>query len=692
MTRTERDLLLEIGCEEIPAAYLPSALQQLAALGRAKLAEARLPARAVRALGTPRRLVLHAQGVPERQAEKREWVRGPSEKAAFGPDGQPTPAALGFARSRGVPVERLEVHDTPSGRYVMVEVVDPGRPALDVLGEVLPAIVAGIEFPKTMRWGVGDFRFARPIRWIVALFGEDVVPCEVAGVPAGRRTSGHRFLAPGPFEVSDPDDYFRKMDAAFVVVDPAERRQLVVTGVEAVARQAGGRARVDEALVEEVTHLLEFPTPFVGRFDAEFLDLPEAMLETTMRVHQRYFPVEGPDGRLQNLFVGVRNGDRHALERVVAGNERVLRARLADARFFYLEDRKRRLEERIPDLKQVTFLAELGSLYDKTERLVRLVRAVAEELGLSAAAAAAERAAWLSKTDLLTHVVYEFPELQGVMGEHYARLDGEDEQVARALFEQYLPRGAADVTPETEAGIALSVADKLDNLAAGFLTGRQPTGSQDPFGLRRQAIGLLRILRRRPQGASVRRLVRAAAAALPSASEGVVEDILRFLEGRLRVQMQEEGLRHDVIEAALASGWEDIPRAWWKAESVRRALGRPDLDAIVTVFRRAANLAKGGEAPASLSGPWPDQEEARLAAALADAEARVREALAAGDDAAYFDAVAALRPAVDRFLERVLVMDPDPGTRARRLALLAAVTRLASQLGDLGRLAVSADA
>ncbi|MBE3590135.1 MAG: glycine--tRNA ligase subunit beta [Firmicutes bacterium] len=686
----ERDLLFEIGCEEIPAADLPSALQQLAALGRQKLAEARLPARAVRALGTPRRLVLHAQGVPERQAEERQWVRGPSEKAAFTPDGRPTPAALGFARSRGVPVERLQVRETPQGRYVMVEVLDPGRPAVDVLAEVLPAIAGAIEFPKTMRWGAGDFRFSRPIRWVVALLGEDVVPCEVAGVRAGRRTSGHRFLAPGPLEVSDPDDYFRKMDAAFVVVDPAERRQLVVTGAEAVARQAGGRARVTEALVEEVTNLVEFPTPFVGRFDEAFLELPEAVLETTMRVHQRYFPVEGPDGRLLNRFVGVRNGDRRALERVAAGNERVLRARLADARFFYQEDRKRRLEERIPDLKRVTFLAELGSLYDKTERLVRLVRAVSAELGLSALEAA-ERAAWLSKTDLLTHVVYEFPELEGVMGEHYARLEGEPEAVARALSEQYLPRGAGGPVPETEAGIALAVADKLDNLAAGFLTGRQPTGSQDPFGLRRQAIGLLRILRRRPQGASVRRLLQAAVAALPSAGEGVVEDILRFLEGRLRVQMQEEGLRHDVVEAALAGGWDDVARAWWTAESVQRALSRPDLEAIVTVFRRAANLAKGGQPPASLAGPWPDEEEARLAAALRQAEERAAAALAAGDDAAYFDAVAALRPAVDRFLERVLVMAPEAEARARRLGLLAAVTRLAGRLGDLGRLAVSAE-
>lgn len=735
------DLLFEIGCEELPAADAASGVRQIAAAGRARLEAARLGFQTVRGLGTPRRLVLHVRGLSDRQAESREWVRGPSEKAAFGPGGEPTPAAVGFARSRGLRVEDLVVRETPQGRYLMAEQVDPGRPAAEVLVDLLPEIVRDLQFPKTMRWGAGDFRFSRPIRWLLALLDDEVVPCRVDGVAAGRLTYGHRVLAPGPFTVSDPDDYFRKMDGAYVVVDPAERRQLIATGVEAVARQAAesARARLSEELLEEVVHLVEFPTAFLGEFDEAFLDLPAAVLETAMRVHQRYFPVESGDGRLLNRFVGVRNGDRQGLDEVARGNERVLRARFTDARFFYEEDRRTPLEARVEELRHITYLEGFGSLHDRTLRLETLVRDVAAELGLSAEeAAAAARAGRLAKADLATRMVYEFPELQGVMGEHYAAGEGEPPAVARAIGEQYLPRGAGDPLPVTRAGVALAVADKLDDLACGFLSGRQPTGSQDPFGLRRQAIGLVRILRGERRGVRLDRLVRSALRLAESAwnapggkdrrarpgkagdgDDGgdAAERLWAFLEGRLRAQMLEEGVRHDVVDAALAGGWNDVARAWWTAGALTRLLQRPDLDDVVVAFRRAANLAEKAstEGPAAPSpgdaagadtadaagpgragraagaGDGADEEERLLARALAEAADRAERALAEDDDVAYFDALAGVRPAVDRFLSNVLVMDPDPVVRHRRLELLGGVARLGRRLGDIGRLAIAGE-
>lgn len=704
------DLLFEIGCEELPAVDAASGARQIATVGRERFEAARLSFQTVRGLGTPRRLVLHVRGLADMQAERREWVRGPSEKVAFGAGGEPTPAAVGFARSRGLRVEDLTVRDTPQGRYLMAEEVDPGRPAAEVLLELLPEIAAGLQFPKTMRWGAGDFRFSRPIRWLVALLDEEVVACRVAGVEAGRLTYGHRTLAPGPFPVSDPDDYFRKLDGAYVVVDPAERRQLIETGVRAVATHAGegARPRLSGELLEEVVHLVEFPTPFLGGFDEAFLALPDPVLETTMRVHQRYFPVEARTGHLVHHFVGVRNGDRRGLDEVARGNERVLRARFADARFFYEEDRRRLLAARVEELRNITYMEGFGSLYDRTLRLEKLVAAVAPALALSPdEARAASRAARLAKADLATRVVYEFPELQGTMGAHYAQADGEPPEVAGAIGEQYRPRGAGDPLPDTRAGTALAVADKLDDLACGFLAGRQPTGSQDPFGLRRQAIGLLRILRGEPKGVRLDRLLDLAMRTAESARQmAAPEDrvaqpepmppgeaaarLRTFLTGRLRAQMLEEGVRHDVAEAVLADGWEDVARVWWSVAALSAMLLRPDLDDVVVAFRRAANLADQAEHVEGLPN-GVDEEERLLARALADATGKAERALAGDDDVAYFDALAGVRPAVDRFLSNVLVMDPDPATRRRRLALLAGVARLGRRLGDIGRLAIAGE-
>ncbi|MBX6351164.1 MAG: glycine--tRNA ligase subunit beta, partial [Clostridia bacterium] len=720
------DLVFEIGCEELPARDAASGLRQLAEAGRRELGELRLPFRSLATFGTPRRLVLHVVGLAERQAERRTWVRGPAARAAFAPDGTPTAAAEGFARARGVRVEDLVLRETPDGRYVFAEVVEPGRPALEVLGECLAALAEGLAFPRTMRWGSGDWRFSRPVRWLLALLDDRVVPVACFGLTAGRRTYGHRTLAPGPFEVADVEDYFRTLESAFVVLDPKERRQLVVAGADALSASLGGapreagpagpdpggrptppgarpKARLSPELLEEVVHLVEFPTPFLGRFDPTFLALPEAVLETVMRVHQRYFPVAGPDGRLAPAFVGVRNGGREGLEEVVRGNERVLAARFADARFFYDEDRKRPLCERLPELAQIAYVEGLGTLAERTRRIAACADEVARALGLGDDdRRCALRAAELAKADLTTHLVYEFPELQGTMGAHYAEAAGEPAAVARAIEEQYLPDPTGARMPKTRPGTCLAIADKLDALASGFVAGLRPTGSQDPFGLRREAIGLVRLLRREPPGVDLASLVAAAVrraladwSGPPRQEEEVAEDVLGFLAGRLRQQMLDEGLRHDVVEAALALGLRDVAECAWRAEALRALLARPDLDDIVIAFRRAPHQAARRGEEGEAGGERLSAEGAAEAApveAVRAAGGRAEAAVAARDARAFFDAVASLRPAVDRFLDDVLVMDRDPAVRRRRLRLLAEVARIGRLAGDIGRLALSGEA
>ena len=760
------DLLVEVGCEEIPAAECGEARRQLAERAGTALAEAGLPYAVVRTLGTPRRLTLIVQGLAARQEAREEWVRGPSRAAAYGPDGEPTRAALGFARGQGVDVADLVVRETPQGAYVFARKVHPGRPAAQVLAEQLPAILGGLEFRRTMRWGDGEHRFIRPVHWLVALLGEEVLPVTFAGVRAGRVTYGHRFLHPGAVELASAseEDYRRRLAEAFVVVDPEERRQRIVEQAQAVAAAVGGEAEIDPELLDEVVDLVEYPTAFTGSFAAEMLELPRDVLVTTMKVHQRYFPVRRPgESRLLPYFIAVRNGDRQHLDTVRQGNERVIRARLADARFFFQQDRQRRLADRVPDLERVSFLPGLGTLLDKTRRLERLVGWLAERLGLPAAERElAMRAAHLAKADLVTSLVYEFTELAGRMGREYALLDGEPPAVAEALGEQYLPRGGDDgELPSTWPGLLLAIADRADTLAGCFAAGLEPTGSQDPYGLRRAGVGLLRLLGGPAAegpvvsgpvdglgalpategdgggpggqaGAGQEAAVPAspvAGASLAGAPTGPVPPsraamppldalldealagyrppvaspavevrfdpaevrakLLEFLAARLRVLMAEAGYSHDVIQAVLAVDRTDVPGVWARARAVTELLASPLAADVLTVHRRAANLAGRAEGDAVDPALFREPEEQALHAAVEAAAGAAQEALAARDYASYFRAIAGLRPAVDAFLDRVLVMAEEPALRANRLALLKRVAGLAGRVAALGELAAS---
>jgi glycyl-tRNA synthetase beta chain len=680
-------VLLEIGVEELPARFCVLGLEQIAARGEALLREARLGFTRSGALGTPRRLAWLVEHVAERQEDAATEVRGPARASAYDTEGRPTAAARGFARAQGLDPADLVLGTVGGREYVFARRLDPGRPAAEVLAALLPRLIASLEFPRTMRWGGADFRFPRPIRWVVALLGPDVVPCTVAGLQAGRTTFGHRALHPGPLQIGRPEAYVEALRGAGVLVEPTERQKRIRAGVHEAVSAVGGRPRVNEDLLEEVTHLCEFPTPFVGRFDPGALAVPDAVLVTVMRVHQRYFPVEDADGRLQPQFVGVRDGGTAGLAAVAAGNEKVLAARFADARFFYEDDCREPLAARLSRLDTVAFAEGLGSLADKTERVARLGAALAGPAG--AAAEIVERAARLSKADRLTHVVYELPELEGTMGGHYAARDGEPAAVAAAIGQHVLPRAAGDALPESVEGRVLAVADRLDSLAGHFLRGRVPTGSADPLGLRRAGSATVRILEEAGWDLDLGETVRAAARGYPAgtgdaAAVGALEE---FLQGRLRARLEEAGFRHDVVDAVLAAGAGSVAGAVSRCRALQDAVEAPGWEDVITAWRRAANIARGAEpAGAVPAAPGGLPAERALAEALDVARGRAERAQAARDHAGVLEAVGTLRPAVDAMLEAVLVMDPDPGIRARRLGLLRGVAALPRPVADLGRL------
>ncbi|MFO7246856.1 MAG: glycine--tRNA ligase subunit beta [Thermaerobacter sp.] len=689
-------LAFEIGCEEIPARFVPTAAAGLEAAARAMFEELRLKVGRVQVLASPRRLILMAGDVAEVQEDLVEWVRGPSRAAAFDQDGRPTRAAEGFARSQGVAVQDLEVRETPQGPYVFARRHQPGRPARQVLPAALSDLPGRIEFPRAMRWGPGQ-RFIRPVRWLLALLDDEVLPASFAGVEAGRLTRGHRTLAPGPHPVPHAADLPEVLRRAFVLADRDQRRRRVLELVQEAAAAQGGEAVVEESTLEEVTDLVEWPTAFTGSFAPEYLDLPEELLMTTMRVHQRYFPVRGGDGRLMPLFVAVRNGDDTGLDVVRAGNEKVLRARLADAKFFYDEDRRQPLAGYVPRLANVAFLEGLGSLLDKTRRLERLVEWLAGQLGVAGDDRAhALRAAHLAKADQVTDLVFEFPELEGIAGREYARHSGEPEPVAQALAEQYLPRPGSAALPVTVPGRLLAAADRLDTLAGAFAAGLEPTGSHDPYGLRRHALALLNLCREAGLGISLSRALSQALDGygdLPAGRgaedrEGVLRRLAAFLQGRLEGLLREAGVRPDLVDAVLAAGSDVVPDVWDRAAAGQRLLDSAHFDDVYTAFRRAYNLSRnfeGGEVDPSL---FEHDAERRL---HEDLEAVAREAaplLEAGEYDEFYRVAARLRPPVDRFLDDVLVMAEDEGVRRNRLALLRGVADLVGRPLDLSRLAV----
>jgi len=691
-TPAKLDLLLEIGTEEIPARFIPRALDDLAAAARASLETRRLTHGEVRTFGTPRRLVLSVRSIVAQQPDLASEVTGPPARAAYGPDGALTKAGSGFAKGQGVDPKDLYVKETPKGEYLAAIRRETGRPAAAILREELPGWIIGLRFQKSMRWGDGDLRFVRPLHWVLALLGGTVLDFDLEGLKSGNRSRGHRFLAPEEFEVRDLADYLVKIRDAVVLVDPSERRDSIRRQVEAAGRAAGGAAVIDAQLLEHVTNLVEWPVAVCGGFEAAFLAVPAEVLVTAMKSHQKYFTVVDAAGELLPWFITISNLRAADMGQIRAGNERVLRARLSDARFFWEEDRKIPLRGRVSSLGGVVYQERLGTYLEKVERIKELARWLARAAG-GTSEADAERAAFLCKADLVTGMVGEFPELQGVMGRHYALHAGEKLAVAEALREAYLPRFAGDALPQSALGAIISVADRMDTICGIFGIGLAPTGSEDPYALRRHTLAVINILAERAWPVHLQSLVEFAILALAgkhtSPPEQLRADVLEFFRGRIENLHTAGGAPVDVVRAVLAAGIDRLPEIQRRIDALAEIRGREDFAPLAVTFKRVANIVPprfAGEVDAALC---TDQVERDLAQAVATARAAVEALVRERDYRGALGKIAELRPVVDRFFVGVMVMADDPQVRGNRLALLAAVQSLFADLADFKQLGAS---
>jgi len=692
----KRDLVYEIGVEEIPASYLPPAVRQLREELEKFLAEFDLPAGSVETEATPRRLVVMARGIPARQEDRSVEALGPPWKAAFDESGAPTKAAVGFAKGKGLDPSQLRKVETERGPYAGATVLVKGRETIDLLAEALPLITLRLAFPKTMKWGPSRVRFARPIRWLLALFGEEVIPFEIEGVQTGGVTHGHRILARGPFEVGRLDDYESALARGRVMLRASDRTKRIESELEDAAARAGGVLVRDPELVEEVSYLVETPSVIESSFDEEFLQLPAPVIITAMRDHQRYFALRDSSGRLLPRFLCVSNSSPESAAQVREGNQRVLRARLDDARFYWKEDLKTTLEQKVPRLGSVVWLEGFGTVLDKSRRTGALAVELAARVAPEARTAAA-RAALLGKADLVTEMIKDgkqFAALQGVMGREYARLNGEKDEVAQAILEQYLPRFAGDDLPQTEAGAVLAIADRLDTLSGVWAAGLKPTGSKDPFALRRGALGILRIILDREWDISTRDWIRSSVdlfGELIADRDAVAAEASAFVEDRLAGIFIDEGIEPDVVAAVLASSGANAldARARVRALSRARSARRAEFEALAAGFKRAKNILKKDSASGEPSADLlVEEKEKMLHAALQEVGREVEKAAAARRYEDALAQLAKLRAPIDAFFDSVMVLVENDAVRKNRLRLLGRIVDRIQAIADLSRLSL----
>lgn len=710
-------LLFEIGTEEIPAKFMPGILKQLKELAAAKMQELRIPFEDITVYGTPRRMAFIAGGVAETQADVVVEAKGPSVKIAY-VSGAPSKAAQGFARGQGVNVKDLVVRDN----YVYAVKHLAGQPVVELLPGLLMDILTSLSFPKTMRWADYEFRFVRPIRWMVALFGDQIIPVEICGVKSGKFSMGHRFMqqslkaaaesqgllsaalskvgnkvysalagVKGAVEIPSAGDYKKVMYDNFVMVDQDERRALILQQIKDLAAQNGGEAEINEDLLEEVNYLVEWPTALCGKFEEKFLSLPKECIITPMREHQRYFPVLDEDGNLLNKFITVRNGGSEHLDIVTHGNERVLRARLSDAEFFFNEDRATKLEDRLEKLKTVSFQEGLGNMYDKSERLVKMAEMLRFAINTPVDEEELRRCALLCKTDLVTGMVIEFTELQGVMGREYALLDGEKPEVATGIFEHYLPRFAGDALPATTIGRIVGIGDKLDNICATFSRGLAPTGSQDPYALRRQALGVINILLDANYHISLAKIIAGTLYLLdikPEETGKLVPQIMEFFKQRLRNLLMEQGIRYDVIDAVFADKRnDDMVDLAVRCKALAAYVEAGNAEPLVQVSVRVSNLCKKIEKEVAISGSlFKDESENKLHEVVAAVSKEIIPEIVLYDYAAVLKAGEKVIEPVNAFFDNVMVMDEDENVKNNRLAMLEEVRGIVNAVGDLSLL------
>jgi len=684
----KKEMLLEVGTEEIPSPFIPQALEAMEQILRKELESQRVDCGELKAMGTPRRIALFAELEQTQRPLERERI-GPPKNAAFDAQGRPTKAALGFAQREGVRVEDLQIIQTEKGEYLCVRRQEGGRPTHEILSEVLPRLITSIPFPKSMRWSDFEIRFARPIHWILALFDGQVVPFTLENVRSSSSTRGHRFLAPDPLEVKGFTDYMEILRRAHVVVDPAQRKEMLRNEIRKAATNVGGTPMEDENLLEEVTYLVEYPVAVCGGFDDGYLELPNEVLICAMQHHQRYFPVVDKGGTLLPYFVAVSNTKTRNMDVVRQGNERVLRARLADAQFFFQEDQKAPLEEKVEALKGVIFQTKLGTSYEKVMRFRELALMLADDLAPGEREVVA-RAAYLCKADLVSEMVGEFPQLQGVMGREYALRSGEGPIVAQVIYEHYLPKFAGDELPTHTAGDLVSIADKLDTIIGCFGVGLVPTGTSDPFALRRLALGIIHIILGKGYSISFSHIIRMGLKALiekiERSPDEIEEDVLAFFRGRFANLLVSQGYPIDLVEAVLAVQKDHLVDARARVDALASFRGKPEFEPLAVAFKRVANILKKVEYSSETNPElFETPQEKELHARYLEISETFLSLMEKGDYGGAMVSLAKLRAPVDEFFDNVLVMDENQTLRENRLALLGEICGLFSQVADFSR-------
>ncbi|MGZ9585027.1 glycine--tRNA ligase subunit beta [Paenibacillus marinisediminis] len=683
-----KNILLELGLEEVPSRFMRQAMEQLQDRMERWLEAARITHEGVTTYGTPRRLAVFVKQAAEKQTDIHEEVKGPARKIALDENGQWTKAALGFARSQGVEPDQFFFKELNGVEYVYANKSSIGTDTAEVLAEGMQSIVHAMTFPKNMRWGAKDMRFVRPIRWVVALFGSDIVPIEFTGVKAGNVTRGHRFLG-ADTTIEEASQYVEKLREQHVMVDVSEREALIVKQIEQLAADKNWTIAVKEDLLEEVLFLVEYPTVLFGTFDESFLHIPQDVLITSMREHQRYFPVLNGEGQLLPFFVTVRNGDAKGIDIVAKGNEKVLRARLSDAKFFYEEDQKLLIQDCVNKLDNIVFHEELGTLGDKVRRIVSISSRLAEAVQAdSETAEQVKRAAAICKFDLVTQMVYEFPELQGMMGEDYALKLGEHPTVARAINEHYKPRFAGDPAPETTVGALISMADKLDTLSGCFAIGIIPTGSQDPYALRRQATGIVQLLLERELPLTLNRMFDIALDVLEQSGllkrnrSEIRKDLYDFFGLRVKNVLSEQ-VRYDVVDAVMAAGYNDVPDTINRGAALMSAVRDEAFKPVVEAFNRVCNLASKAEDAEVDDKLFEQAEEGALYASWQKAHKQYE---AAADSTAALAALGSLQEPITAFFDHVMVMAKEESVKRNRLAMLKHIAADLNRFADFAKL------
>lgn len=690
------NVVLEIGTEEIPAQYMENALKDLNRLAKKYLEESRINYKETKVYGTPRRLILFIFRIKEKQEDIFQKIKGPAYSIAYNEDSQPQKPALKFAQSQGVNVEDLIVEDTKKGKYIFAPKSIIGKPTIDLLSQIFPKIIKGMQFPKSMRWGEKSLRFIRPIRWILALYGKEIINFNIDGLDSENITYGHRLLAPQIIKISSTQEYFKKLEKSHVIIDPKIRENIIKTDIKKIIEEIGGEKIINEKLLKEIIYLVEYPNAILGKYDKKYLELPKDVLTVVMEKHQKYFPVFKNKDELLPLFIVIINNSKKHASKIKEGNENVLTARLEDAKFFYKEDQKIPLEKNVDKLKSVIFQEKLGSLFDKTKRLELLCNYIADGLRVEQKVKKdLLRSAYLCKADLVTEMVKEFPELQGIMGKEYAILSGERKEVAEAIFEHYLPRFSGDNLPLTKCGMILGIADKVDTIIGCFVMGLTPTGSQDPYGLRRQSRGKIAIILKNNLEISLKDIIQKSlslykesiSVELKIDENKIVSQILSFLKQRVKNIFLEDGIRYDIIDAVLAVDSDgDAVDIKNRINAIEELYNQPIFRKILSSSNRVLNLSKNNEENEIDQSLLKEKAELNLYHKYEIVFPQIKEFIFNKEYKKVFKLLGDLCEPVDEFFDQVLVMDKDNNIRKNRIALIKKIGILFNQVADLSKI------